>query len=73
MELQGYRENLEILQLAFPDRVAISVDECAKIMDLNIKTVYGAIHQKHNPLPVVRMGRKIMIPVGRLARWMCLR
>ena len=73
MELQGYRENLEMLQLTFPDRVAISAEECAKAMDLNIKTVYTAIYRSNNPLPTIRMGRKIMIPVARLARWMCLK
>lgn len=73
MELQGYRESLEVLRLQFPDRVAITVEECAKAMDLNVKTVYGKIHEVKNPIPTIRVGRKIMIPVARLARWMCVK
>lgn len=73
MELAGYRENLELLQIAFPHRVAISVSECATVMALDRKTVYAVIQRKENPLPTIRMGRKIMIPIAKLARWMCLK
>lgn len=73
MELVGYRENLELLRTQFPDRVAISVQECAVTLGVNVKTVYETIRRQTNPLPVVYMGRKITIPVARLARWMCLK
>ena len=74
MELTGYRETLETLNDMFPDRVAIDVDECAKALGVNVKTVYSSINRVKDPLPTVHMGkRKIMIPIARLARWMCLR
>lgn len=74
MELVGYRETLETLNDMFPDRVAIDVDECAKALGVNIKTVYTSINRVNNPLPTVKIGsRKTMIPIARLARWMCLK
>lgn len=74
MELAGYRETLATLNELFPDRVAIDVEECARALGVNVKTVYTSINRVHNPLPTVNLGtRKLMIPLARLARWMCLR
>ena len=74
MELVGYRENLQMLNELFPDRVSIDVEECAKVLGVNVKTVYNSINRVHNPLPSVVVGnRKRMIPIARLARWLCIR
>lgn len=74
MELEGYRENYGMLRELFPDQAAITVEECAKAMGTSTDAVYTAIHRAKNPLPSCRMGnRKIVIPIPRLARWMCLR
>lgn len=73
MELVGYRENLELLREAFPNQAAISVEDCAKVLNVSKRLVYDSIRAVKNPLPAVRMGRRVTIPVARLARWMCLR
>ena len=72
MEPKGYRENLEVIQEQFPDRISINPDECARVMGVDRKTIYAAIRKKTNPLPTIRLGsRGYQIPVSRLARWMC--
>lgn len=74
MELVGYYETLATIRELYPDRAAIDVEECARVLGCNVKTVYQSIHRVKNPLPSVKMGsRKTMIPIARLARWMCLR
>lgn len=73
MELVGYRENLEMLQELFPGRAVISLPECAKALDLNIKTVRECtMSYRKNPIPTQIVGsRKKVIPIAGLARWMC--
>lgn len=75
MELAGYRENLALLQEMFPDRAVISLPECAKVLGLNIKTVYETVEPYHkNPIPTKVVGsRKRVVPITGLARWMCLK
>ena len=73
MELVGYRETLAVLQDIFPGRVVISLPECAKVLGLNIKTVYETVEPYHkNPIPTKLVGgRKKVVPLVGLARWMC--
>ena len=73
MELVGYRENLEMLRTEFPGRSAISVDECARTLGVSRGLVYDSMKLSKNPLPYVKVGRRLTIPIPRLARWMCLR
>ena len=73
MELVGYRENFELLRELFPEQSAISVEECARALGVSERLIYDSIRAAKNPLPAVRLGRKIAIPIARLARWMCLR
>ncbi len=73
MELAGFRENLALLSQLFPGRAAIDVKECADVLGVNVKTVYAAIDRVHNPIPAIKVGKKTTIPIGRLARWMCVR
>ncbi|MBQ8141072.1 MAG: hypothetical protein IJ038_05190 [Clostridia bacterium] len=74
MELAGYRETLATLNEMFPGRVAIDVDECARALGVNVKTVYSSIKRVKNPLPTVNMGtRRVTIPIAQLARWLCIR
>ena len=75
MELPGYRENIERLDNLFPDRVTISVKECAGVLGVNIKTVYGLISRTHkNPIPTNLIGsRHRVIPIVGLVRWMSKR
>ena len=73
MEMKGYRKNLELLNETFRGRITLTVDECAAAIGVNPKTVRELIRRANNPLPSVRVGRRVMIPVARLARWMCIR
>ena len=68
MELKGYRENLELINTLFNGRVAITVYECADVLGVNHKTVREVIRRVNNPIPTVRVGRRIMIPVARFAQ-----
>lgn len=71
MEKAGYRENLEILMMAFPGRVTITPFEAAKVMNVDIKTIYSTMSRVKNPLPTKTLAsRKVVIPIGALARWM---
>ncbi len=71
MEKQGYRENYELLVTMFPARAGISIEEAAKAMGVNHKTVRAATLRARNPLPCTKMGSRIVIPIAGLARWMC--
>ena len=75
MELAGYRENIEMLQDLFPGRVTINLSECAQILGVNIKTVYESTKPyRKNPIPTQLVGgRKRVVPLVGLARWMCKR
>jgi hypothetical protein len=42
------------------------------VLGLDVKTIYGAVARKYNPLPHMKVGQKrILIPIPGLARWMC--
>lgn len=74
MELVGYRENLELLRELFPDRATIDFAECSECLGCDIRTVRAAAQRSHNPLPTVKVGKKrVLVPIPRLARWMCQR
>lgn len=72
MEVTGYRDTLELLNTIYAGRAAISVEECAVLLGVNHKTVRESMHRVHNPIPSVKVGRRIVIPVAKLARWLCL-
>ena len=70
MEKEGYRETLEFLMKRYPDKVSFSPREVAEIMDCNLKTVYSSLTRRRDPIPHKRVGKKIVIPLTALARWM---
>ena len=70
MEARGYRENYERLNELFPGRASITIEECASVLGVNHKTVRETIKRVINPIPTVKVGRRRMIPIARLARWM---
>jgi excisionase family DNA binding protein len=39
-----------------------SVDEVAQLLGVNRLTVYQAIQRQETPFPIVRIGRRIVIP-----------
>ena len=73
MDLVGFRENYELLRELFPGRATISLPECADALGVNIKTVYESVKTyKKNPIPTQTVGgRKKVVPIAGLARWMC--
>ena len=71
MEKKGYREQLEMLKDRFPDRVTISLQETAKVLGVNIKTVYSARERVKNPLPSIQIAKnRYIVPITSLAKWM---
>ena len=72
MEKIDYRENLALLRDMYPGKVSLSVGEAAVVLGLDVKTIYGAVARKYNPLPHMKVGQKrILIAIPGLARWMC--
>lgn len=72
MEKEGYRATLAMLSDLYPGRAALSVDEVAKAIGANRKTVYNAIQRRYNPIPSHKLSTKrIVIPLSGLARWLC--
>lgn len=71
MEKKGYREALELLCKTFPGRGGISVKEAAMFYGKSEGAIYDAIKSKKNPLPAVKMGGSLVLPITQLARWMC--
>ena len=70
MELKSYRDNYERLNDLFPGRMSISIDECASVLGVNHKTVRETVKRVNNPIPTVKIGKRRMIPIALLARWM---
>lgn len=71
MEKANYRDTIAHINGLFPDRLTITPQEAAQVMDCNIKTVYNSIARAKNPLPVVRMTKKKMvISIPAFARWL---
>lgn len=71
MEKDSYRENLEILMTAFPGRVTITPHEAAKVMSVDVRTVYSSMSRVKNPLPSTKLSsKKAVIPIGAFAKWM---
>ena len=72
MEKADFRENLALLREMFPGKVSLTVSEVAGVLGLDIKTVYGAVARRSDPMPCIKAGQKrILIPLPGLARWMC--
>lgn len=71
MEKKGYREALALLVENFPDRGGISVKEASKFFGRSEGAIYDAIKRKKNPMPAVKMGGSLILPLTQLARWMC--
>lgn len=73
MEKPGYRENYELLKELFPGKLAITVQEAARVMNSDIKTIYAAVRLVRNPLPAQKLCGKLVIPIPGFARWLSTR
>lgn len=74
MVVAGYYEQLELIKEKFPDKVTLTVQECADLMGIDRKTAYSMTKRVKDPLPAKKIGtKKILVPIPSLARWLCLR
>ena len=76
MVLDGYEENLTMLRHLFPDKLVISSKECARILDVDVRTLFRMKERAKNPLPLVRLTytqrSRYGISLPDLARWVAL-
>lgn len=63
-EFEGYRETVALIREIYPDRVAMSRAETAKLLGCSERTV-----QRKTEIPCVAMGQTVRYPVEALARW----
>ena len=63
-EFEGYRETVAMIREIFPDRIALTRTETAKILGCSERTV-----QRKTEIPCVAMGQTVRYPVDALARW----
>lgn len=68
MEKANYRDNIELISGAFPNRSALSIDEVSKSVGCDRRTVTRAIDS--GKLPVQRIGTRVFIPITSVARWL---
>ena len=73
-EKEGYRDMLELITGIFPGRTCLHVEEAAKAVGVNRKTITEAINKIREPLPARTVGRgkknrTYIIPITGLARW----
>lgn len=64
-ELEGWREQYEVLARRFPSKEAVGIDEVTKILACDRRTLL-----KQEGFPAIRAGSKWIVPLARLARWM---
>jgi hypothetical protein len=68
---KNYDENYILITSLFPGRAAISTQEAAEILGVNIKTLRWAIKRVNNPLPTIKVNNRIVIPIAPFAQWLC--
>lgn len=64
-EARGYRETLALIREIYPDRIALTRAEAAKLLGCSERTV-----QRKTEIPCVAMGQTVRYPIDSLARWM---
>lgn len=50
------------------EKLTVTVDEMAKIVGVSRPTAYELIHKEG--FPTVRIGRRVVIPINSLKRWL---
>lgn len=64
-EIDGWREQYEVLARRFPDREMIGILEAAAVMNCDRRTLL-----KDAEFPARKIGPKYMVPLAQLARYM---
>ena len=52
------------------DKKILSFQETCEYLGLGVTTVRKLMKRKEHPLPVVRAGKRILVPIGRLEKWL---
>ena len=69
MEKANYRANIELIKEKYPDEVLLSIQQTAKFLNLNIRTVYRLIQR--GELKCVKVGNNTKrVAVAELANWL---
>ena len=63
-ELEGYRETVALIREIYPERVALTRAEAAKILGCSARTL-----QRKTEIPCVTVDQTVRYPVHDLARW----
>ena len=73
MEPVGYRENLSMLRTLFPDKLVISLNECASVLGVDTRTVRNMSRRVKDPLPTICLSQskksRYGVSLPSLARW----
>ena len=64
-EREGFRDQLAALQQRFGDQEVLTKDQCCKLLGVD----WDALRNDRD-FPAKRVGRKYIIPVVQLARWL---
>lgn len=64
-ELEDYRDNIALLSQMFPGKATLTVEETAQIIGCHKQTIV-----ENNDIPVVKIGRRLAVPVVGLARYL---
>lgn len=67
-ELEGYRQQLELLTDLFPNRAALKIAECEAALNLDRRTLLA-----DRSFPAKKVCGKYAVPITELARWMVRR
>ena len=70
-ERQGYREMIEALAVVYPGKISLTVEEAAKALDVDRRTVKALIDNNKLPAVDVSMGDKYaryLIPITSIAK-----
>ena len=71
-EKEGYRETLSRIDGMFPNRISLTVEECAQAVGCSTKTIRNAISTKKLPALTIGSGKKnnsYRVNTVTLARW----
>lgn len=65
-EKEGYREQYGALRERFPGREAITMREAATLLAVSLDVI-----AESRDFPKKKIGRRVIVPLMGLARWMC--
>ena len=68
---EAYREHLAELNRKYPDRMALTMEECAKELGVSVRTISRMVDNKKNPLPSIKVRGRRMFTKVNLAMYMC--